>query len=816
MSGFLQDVRYALQQIRKNPGFAAIAVITLALGIGANTSIFSVVNGVLLRALPFHDPDRLVRVWHVPPQASFPGIHTFTVSPANYLDWKKQNDVFEQTAIYHYRSLTLTGGNRAEQVDSAEVSGDFFATLGIQPTLGRTFTTTEEDQPARANVVVLSSRFWQEHYGSNREIVGHTITVDGANYLVAGVMPPSFRFPDFAQMWTPLGWTDREKAVRGNHNDTVIARLKPGVDVNQAQAEMDTISNRLAQQYPEDDKGWGAVVVPLQADMIGDVRPALLVLFGAVGFVLLIACVNVANLSLARTFSRQKEISIRTTMGASSTRIVRQILAENVGLALIGGALGLILSHPGIRLIVAFLRDKLPASAEVRLSLGVLAFTVFISVLSGIAAGLFPALHLSKSNINQALKEGLGRTDSGTGGNTTRSALVVVEVSLSLVLLVGAGLMIRSFEFLQRVDPGFDSHGVLTMTAAVSRTRFSDPLRETSFFNQVLERVRTLPGVVSAGLDDDIPFGPNGSHQPIVVEGHPVTPMSEQPEVDVSVITSGYMSAMQVAILRGRDFSDADVAGWPAAVLISKSLAQQFWPHEDPIGKHITLTFLPGVAREVIGIVGDVKMDGLDQTRSASALYLPLGQVSAVTNEKWQSLPMTFVVRSNTNPSNLTSAVMAAIHDVDRDMPVVNVQTMDELVTNSLSQQRFNLSLLGAFAVLAMILAGIGIYGVLSYSVKRRVQEIGIRLALGATLMDVLRMVVLEAMRPTLLGVGIGAAGALALAKVTSSLLYGVRPTDPLTFICVAVILATVALLASFIPACRAAKVDPMMALRYE
>jgi len=440
MSGMFQDIRYASRQIRKAPGFAAVAVITLALGIGANTAIFSVVNGVLLRPLPFQDADRLVRLWHVPPQQSFPGIPTFSVSPANYLDWQSQNHVFEQMAIYGYSGFTMTGGDKPEQVDASNVSATFFSTLGVKPMIGRVITP-DEDQQGRSNVVVLSYRFWQQHFGSNREIVGHNITLDGANYLVAGVMPENFRFPDFAQMWTPMAWTDQEKIIRGNHNYLVVARLRPEADIKQAQAEMSTISSRLERQYPIDDKGWGAVVLPLHDDLVSDVRPALLVLLGAVGFILLIACVNVTNLSLARIFSRQKEIAIRTAMGASATRIVRQIVSESVLLALLGGALGLTYAHFGIRLIMNFLAGRLPASIEVGLDLKVLAFTAVVSILTGVIAGILPAIHLSRANVNQALKQGLGRTDTDSGGNRTRSILVVVEVSLSLVLLIGAGLM---------------------------------------------------------------------------------------------------------------------------------------------------------------------------------------------------------------------------------------------------------------------------------------------------------------------------------------------------------------------------------------
>ena len=815
MSGLLQDVRYAVRQVRKAPGFALVAVITLTLGIGANTAIFSVVNGVLLRSLPLHDPDRVVRVWHTPPQASFPGISTFSVSPANFLDWQVQNHVFASMAIYGFRGFTLTGGDKPEQVDASSVSSGFFSTLGVQPMVGRVFSP-DEDQPGHANVVVLSHHFWREHFGSNRDIVGHNITLDGTSYLVAGVMPPSFRFPDFAQMWTPLAWTDQEKAVRGNHNYLVIARLRPGADLKQAQAEMNTISSRLEQQYPADDKGWGAAVRPLQADLVSDVRPALLVLLGAVGFILLIACVNVTNLSLARMFSRHKEIAIRTAMGASSVRIIRQILAESVLLALLGGVLGLTYAHFGIRLIMAFLGDKLPASIEVGIDLRVLVFTAAVSIFTGAMAGVLPALHLSRANVSQSLKQGLGRTDTDSSGNRTRSALVVVEVSLSLVLLIGAGLMIRSFQMLRAVNPGFEFHGVLTMTAAISQAKFSTASQQISFFERVLERVRTLPGVVAAGVIDDAPLSGNGSHQPIAVEGRPAVPMSEQPEVDVRLISAGYMNAFRIPILRGRDFDHTDVVGRPPTTLISASFAKQFWPGEDPIGKHITLTFFPGVVREVVGVVGDVKTDGLDQTRPPAALYVPFRQLVVPAGEVWRSFPMTLVVRSSPNPASISSAVTNAVHEVDGTIPVRDVRTMDQLVTNSLSQQRFSLSLLSAFALLALILAAIGIYSVLSYSVRRRVQEIGVRLALGASLSDVLRMIVFEGMRPTLLGVTVGTVGALALARVMASLIYGVKPTDAITFLSVAVVLSVVALVASIIPAYRAAKVDPMVALRYE
>jgi putative ABC transport system permease protein len=815
MRGFLQDVRYALRQLRKNAGFTAVAVITLALGIGANTAIFSVVDGVLLRPLPFHNPERLVRVWHVPPPQSFPGLTTFSVSAANYLDWESQNHVFEQMAIYTGRSFTLTGGQTPEEVIACPVSSEFFATLGIQPLLGRTLLP-EENQLGRSNVVVLSYPFWQQYFGARPGIVGRTVVMDGRNFLVAGVMPPNFRYPDFAQMWTPMAWTDQQRRVRGEHHYGVIARLKPGVDLKSAQAEMNTISSRLAQLYPADDKGWGAIVIPLHDDMVRDVRPALLVLLGAVTCVLLIACGNVANLILTKGFSREKEIAIRTALGASSARVLRQILTESVLLSVAGGALGLVYARFGMRLIVKFLADKLPQSSDIRLDSEVLGFTLAISLLTGVLAGILPALRLARRNISQKLKQGLGRTDADSGGHGTRNALVIAEVSLSLILLVGAGLLIRSFQRLHQVNPGFQAHGVLTANVKIGQTKFSGPADQVRFFEQVLTRVRAMPAVVAAGVSDDIPLNYNGSVQPIAIEGRPVVAMSDQPEVDVRVISPGYMSALRIPVLRGRDFNDTDVSGRTGAVLISKSMAREFWPGEDAIGKRLTMTFFPGIVREVVGVVGDVKVDGLDQTRPATTLYMPLGQISAPANGGWSSFPMTIVVRTATNPASLGSAVANAVHQVDSAVPVGDILTMDDVVAVSLTQPRFDTLLLGSFAVLALVLAAVGIYSVLSYSVRRRSNEIGIRMALGAGLNDVLQMVIVEGMKPTLLGLVLGMLGALALGRVISKLIYGVTPRDPLTLFAVGVLLSSVALFACYIPARRAAKVDPIVALRYE
>jgi predicted permease len=815
MGTLVQDFKYSLRVLRKSPGFAAVAVVVLALGIGANTAIFSVVNAVLLRPLPFEDADRLVRVWHVPPPKSFPGMTTFTVSAANYLDWSSQNHVFEQMAIYAFRTFNLTGTDHPEELQVAVVSSDFFSVLHVQPMLGRVFTP-EEDQPGHGKVVVLSHRYWQNHFGSNPGVVGQNINLNGESYLVAGVMPANMRLPDYAQAWTPMAWTDAERAVRGEHHYLVIARLKPTTDLKQAQAEIDTISGRLAQQYPADDKGWGAIVTPLKEDLVSDIRPALLVLLGAVAFVLLIACANVANLVLAKTLARRKEIAIRTALGASRARILGQVLSETLLLSCAGGAIGLIFAHFGVRLIVAFLAQQMPRSVEIGLDSWVLGFTVVISLLSGIIAGLAPALRLTKTDVNEALKQGMGRTSTDSGGKRTRSVLVISEVALSLVLLIGAGLMIRSLWMLRRVSPGFDPRNVLTMTVSVPSTKFPVPAQEISFFGQVLQRVRTLPGVESAGVIDDLPLSGNGSHQPIAIEGRPALPMAEQPEIDVRLISTGYMNAMRIPVLRGRDFSDADVAGRPAAVLISESMAKSFWPNEDPIGKHLTMTFFPDASREVVGIVGDVKLDALNETRPTATLYFPLGQLSPPALGGWHSFGLTLVARTNSNPAGTVAAVTSAVHQVDQDVPLLNIASMEDLISDSLSPQRFNMLLLAVFAGLALLLAAIGIYSVLSYSVKRRVREIGIRMALGAQVRDVLQLILIEGMRPTLIGLAIGLAGALALGRVLANLIYGVKPTDPITFGAVSVLLASVGLFASLIPAYRATRVEPMKTLRDE
>jgi len=811
----LSEFRFSLRILRRNPGFSAAAIVVLALGIGANTAIFSVVNAVLLRPLPFDDSSRIMQVWHTPPAQSFPGLTWFSVSPANYLDWRSQSSSFEQMAAYGFRSFTVGGKERPEAIQAAAVASDFFPLLRVQPLLGRTFAP-DEDRPGQGHVVVLSYNFWGDHFASDRNVVGRTILLDGENYSIVGVMPETFRFPSWGKIWVPLAWTNETRAVRGNHNYGVIARLKKSVDIRRAQAELSAISTRLEQLYPEDDKGWGAIIIPLREQLVGDVRAALLVLLGAVAFVLLIACANVANLVLAKTLARRKEIAIRTSLGATRFVVLRQILAETVLLSVAGGALGLFLARFGVTLIVKVLGDRIPAFMQITLDIPVLAFTLLLSVVAGVLAGLIPSVRFTRADVNEALKQGQSRGSSDARGGGTRRLLVVSEVALSLVLLIGAGLMIRSLWELRKVQPGFDPHNVLTMTVPLPRNRYSSPAGQVAFFQEVLTRIRALPGIDSAGVIDDLPLDGGGSHQPFSIEGRPVQQMSDQPEVDVRLISPGYIHAMHIPILRGRDLSDADVAGRPGAVLISDSLARRFWPNEDPIGRHLTLTFFPDIVREVVGIVGDVKLDSLDETRPVATIYHPLAQVSVSPGEAWRSFGMTFTVRTHSDPVNSISAVTGAIHQVGPDLPVVDVMSMNDVIAQSVSPQRFNMLLLACFAGLALVLAAVGIYSVLSYTVRRRVREIGIRMALGASHSDVVRMVLTDGLKPILMGIALGLVAAIALSRVVASLIFGVRATDPLTFAAVALLLMLVGVFATIVPAYRATRIEPVRILREE
>lgn len=814
VESILMDVRFAIRQLRKSPGFASMAILIMALGIGANTAIFSLVHAVLLEPLPYQDPNRLVQLWHVPPQSSFPGMTQFAVSAANFLDWQKQNSVFSGMALGSGGGFDLTGQGKPESISVATVTYNFFSLLGTQPLYGRVFLP-EEDRPGHNHEIILTYKLWQSHFGADPMVVGRSVTLDGSPYIVVGVMGPKMTKPDFAHAWIPLGLTQEEAAVRGEHHYFAIGRLKPGISLAQAQAEMNTISHRLEQAYPADDKGWGAVVISMRDELVGDVRPALLMMLGAVGFVLLIACANVANLIFARAISRRKEISIRSALGASRRRIVQPLLTEAVILSVCGGAFGLILAHFGIELLLKFFADKLPRMGNIGLDNAVLIFTLVLSVVTGLLAGILPAWSMLKADVSASLKQGVGRLDSDSGSGFTRSVLVSVEVALSLVLFIGAGLMLRSLWKLQAVDPGFDPHHTLTASLEISRHQFTTPVQESQFFDQLLTRIRAVPGVEGAGAVDNLPLQ-GGSNQPVAVEGRPAVPMSEQPEVSVRMVTPGYLSAMRIPLLEGRAIEASDTANSAPIVVISKAMAEQFWPNESPVGHHLKLTFFPNTERTVVGVVGDVKQQGLDSAAGIATLYWPAAQVGDSANGPWRPFGMSLVVRTQNASEALTPLITNLVAQVNSSIPLDDVMTLDEWIGSNLTQPSFNMQLLAVFGLLALVLCAIGIYSVLAYAVRRRMREIGLRLAFGASLRHVASEVVAQGMKPTLIGIGLGLIAALAMGRVVSSLIYGVGARDLATFIAATLIIVVIAFAASVVPALRATRVDPLKVLHEE
>jgi len=807
VSSVLQDLRYAARTLRRSPGFSLLVVLILGLGIGVNTVMFSVVNAVVIRSLPFANADHLVRVWHVPPAAQFPGADRFSVSPANYLDWRSQNRVFDQMSIYAAGRAILTGpGQEPGAVPEGIVSVDFFTVLGVKPLSGRLFGPGE-DEAGRDDVVLVGESLWQTRFGGDPGLVGRTILVDAHPRTVIGIVPNSMVFPARSVIWTPLVLTPELRAMRGVHDFQVIARLKPGVVVANAQAEMNTISKRLEQQYPVDNTGWGALVVPLQDDIVGDARSALLVLLGAVGFVMLIASANLTNLLLAKTLGRSKEIAVRSALGAARRRVVQQILCETMLLGLVSGAFGLLLAEVSLSAVVAYVTGTIPRSSEIDLDARVLLFTLIVSLGAGVIAGLAPAWRLTRPNIQSTLNQGLTRTATGSHDRRLRNALVTSEVALALVLLVGAGLLIRTMASLRAVNPGFDQQNVLTVFLALPETKYPESADRTRFADRLMERVRALPGVDAASAIDSLPMT-GGSTQPVAIEGEPAKPMSEQPEVAVRRTMPGYLRASGIRLIAGRDFSDADTADRLQVVMISESMAQQFWPNQNPLGKRLTLTFRPGVVREVVGVVGDVKIRGLGFAEPVAALYTPFAQ------SQWRGLSL--VVRTGVPPKNVTTALSAAVHEIDPELPLLNVRTMDEVVGESIAQQRFAMELLGAFAALALLLAAIGIYSVLSWTVRQRVREIGIRRALGAPIEQIIKMIVVEGLKPTLWGVLIGLVSALALGRLLSAMIFGVTAHDTATLLVVATLITLIGAVATLLPAYRAARVNPLVALRDE
>jgi len=807
MDTFWQDLRYGFRMLLRKPSFTAVAALALALGIGANTAIFSVVNAVLLEPLPYRDADRLVMVWgnNLPKGATID-----LVSPGDLAEWKAQNHVFEDLAGSRDASYSLTGMGEPESIFGYRFAANFFHVLGVNALLGRTFLP-EEDRPGSDKVVVLSHRLWQRRFGGDPGVIGKSITLSGAPYTVIGIMPPGFSHPRGAELWTPLALDPSLMNNRQRRFLRVAARLKPGVTREQAQKEMDGIAARIAAQYPETNAGEGVNVVKLE--YIGDARTPLLVLLGAVGFVLLIACANVANLLLVRAAARQKEIAIRTALGASRLRLVRQFLTESVLLSLFGGALGLLLAFWSVGPMRALFQSNienfnLPKVEAIPVDGRALGFSLLLSLLTGVIFGLLPALQASKPDLNLTLKESGGSSTVSARGRRFRDLLVVAEIALALMLLIGAGLMIKSFLRLQQGDLGLNPKNVLTMQVMLPQYKYPDAQKRLAFLQGVLQRVETLPGVQSVGAINFLPLSGFWGTASFSIEGRPLPKPGEEPGADNRVITPHYLRAMGIRLVRGRDFTERDREGAPQVAIINETLARRYWPSEDPIGKRLNL----GEANnpswwEIVGVAGDVKAFGLEQETHAD-LYRPFLQVP---------FPLiAFTIRTAADPMRLAAAVRQEIWTVDKDQPVFKVLTMEQLASDSVTFRRVSMLLLGFFAAVALVLAATGIYGVMAYAVTQRTHEIGIRLALGARTQDVVSMILRQGMLLALIGVAIGLAASLALTRVMSSLLYGVSATDPLTFIGISALLVGIALLACYLPARRATQVDPMVALRYE
>ncbi len=813
METLLQDLRFGLRQLLRKPGFTLIAVLSLALGIGANTAIFSLVDAVLLRPLPFSDPDRLVMVWEDAAKVGFP---RNTPAPANYVDWKTQNKVFEDMAAITYGSYALTDEGEPEKVESQNVTANFFPLLGVKPVLGRTFTE-EEDKPGTNRVALVSYSLWQRRFGGDPSLVGKEILLDGRKHNVLGVMPPGFQFlAKEVNIWTPVAFSGEELANRGGHYLTVVARLKPGVSVAQARTDIAAVTQRINQANPSSWTGFelGSVVVSLREQLAGDVRPALIVLLVAVGFVLLIACANIANLLLARGAARYREIAVRTALGAGRSRIVRQLLTESILLAVAGGATGLLFAWLSFSFLKQIIPNSMALNASVRIDAKVFGFTMLLSLLTGIVFGLVPAFQAAKVDLNEALKQSGGRNGTGVGHRRLRSALVVTEIALALVLLVGAGLLIQTFLKLRALNLGVNPENVLTLRTSLPRSKYSELPKRAAFYEQVLERVRAVPGVVAAGYTTAVPLTWKGGTNGFTVEGREQGPGQD---ANSRQATTGYMETMSVKLREGRFFNPHDDVQSQPSAIINETMARQYWPGESAVGKRFKLggTDSPSPWVTVVGIIGDIKGDIKEMGLEAAPkpeMFFPYQQLP----ETLWNMPRDLTVRTTGDPLSITAAVRQAIWSVDPSQPISNVRTMEEILSEEVAQRRIGMTLLVAFAGLALLLASLGIYGVLSYSVTQRTQEIGIRMALGAGRRDVLRQVMGDGLRLAGLGVGIGLVVSFALTRLMTGLLFGISASDPRTLIGVTVLLIAVALFACYIPARRATKIDPMIALRYE
>jgi putative ABC transport system permease protein len=812
METLLKDVRYGIRSLLKRPALTAIAVITLALGIGANSAIFSVVNAIVLRPLPYRDSDRLVVIWG---SLHNTGLEEIEVSAPEFKDFTDQCKAFQEIAAYVTDGFNLTGVDRPERLSGASVSASLFSTLGQDALHGRTFLA-EEDQFEHARVVILSHALWQRLFAADPAIINKTINLDGRPTTVVGVMPAGFHFPDKdTELWAPLALSPDlfTENNRGSHFLNVIARLRRNVTLPQAQADIDTVTARLSAEhrsvYPS---GFGATVRSLHEDRVGNLRKAMFLLLAAVGLVLLVACANVAHLRLANATARYKEIAIRSALGANRARVVRQFLTESLLLSVFGGAAGLLLAVWGVRVLVALVPKDMPRVEEVRLDGRMVLFTLAVSVLTGLLFGLAPAWQAAKTELNEVLKEsGRGGTE-GSRRLRLRSLLVISEFALALLLLIGAGLMIKSFRRLQEVKPGFEPANLLTMRVALAEAKYPNFQKSKAFFDQLLERLKARAEVKSVGATNLLPFGGLGGDRAFLIEDQPVAPGAPHPDEQIRFVSAGYFSTMGIPLLKGRDFNERDLPDTPPVAIVNQVLARKYWPNGEAIGKRISFSTKNPKWYEIVGIGGNVKHRGLD-LEDKPEFYVPFTQpLFAGANMQ----PMFVAIRTPVEPSSLAATVRDEVATIDPDQPISNVLTMDQRIADSVAPRRFNMFLLALFAVLALLLAAIGIYGIMAFSVAQRTHEIGVRMALGARRRDVLKLVLGNGFKLALIGIAVGVAAAFAVTRLMQTLLFEVSPTDPMTFLIDALALAAVALLACYIPARRAMKVDPLAALRYE
>ena len=795
------DISYGFRSLIKRPGFSAIALMALALGIGANTAIFSLVNAVVIQPLPFPESDQLVWVWGNIRNSS----NRASIAPLDFVDFRAQNKTFEQFAASHTLTVpvSLTGNGEPERLNASAVTGNYFDTFRVTPALGRGFTM-ENEKPGHDQVTVLSHALWQKRFGGDPAIVNKTILLDGKPFQVLGVMGSDVSLPQPAELWVPLNFDPPDMKQRYAHFLRPIGRLKQGVTLTQAQADTDVIAAQLEQQFPDSNAGWSLRLVSLRERLVGSSRATLFILFGAVGFVLLIACANVANLLLVRAAARHKEIALRAALGASRWRIARQMITESLLLSLAGGLLGSLLAMWGVELLLKLSEDSLPPTIKVQIDATVLGFTLLVSLITGFLFGMAPAFRTFRVNLIDSLKDGVRNGVDASLRNRTRSLLVVFESAIAVMLLIGAGLLVRSLIALQQVNPGFDANNVLTLRVDLSRSKYDGADKAADFFQQLETRVAGLPGVETVGLITELPLTNQLNDIPFLVEGRPPVARNDQFGADFRHVNQHYFNALRIPLLRGRYFTEQEVAQSDKVLIVSQQLVDVAFPNEEALGKRL-ITGMKSEPYEIIGIVGDVRHRSLADG-PYPAMYLPSRDVGG-TN---------LVIRTKSDPMNLVAGVRKEVQALDKDQPIAAVKPMSDWLATSVAGPRYRTTLLALFAALAMILAATGIYGVISYSVAQRTHEIGVRMALGANRVDVLKMVVRQGMMLTLAGVVLGLAGAFALTRVMSTLLFEVTAKDPITFAVVAVLLSVVAFVACFVPARRATKVDPLVALRYE